>query len=57
DSNNRQLSVDLLKKKSEEMAETQFVYLSPLDLPRIQESDFIQIIRLAAPKRKNEDND
>ncbi|GFS49661.1 structural maintenance of chromosomes protein 6 [Trichonephila clavipes] len=54
DSNNRQLSVDLLKKKSEEMAETQFVYLSPLDLPRIQESDFIQIIRLAAPKRKNE---
>ncbi|GFY77841.1 structural maintenance of chromosomes protein 6 [Trichonephila inaurata madagascariensis] len=57
DSNNRQLSVDLLKKKSEEMVETQFVYLSPLDLPRIQESDFIQIIRLAAPKRKNEDND
>ncbi|GFQ93632.1 structural maintenance of chromosomes protein 6 [Trichonephila clavata] len=51
DSNNRQLSVDLLKKKSEEMAETQFVYLSPLDLPRIQESDFIQIIRLAAPTK------
>lgn len=56
DSNNRQLSVDLLKQKSEEMAETQFVYLSPLDLPRIKQSDFIQIIKMAAPKRKNEDS-
>ncbi|GFT70092.1 structural maintenance of chromosomes protein 6 [Nephila pilipes] len=55
DSNNRQLSVDLLKKKAEEMAETQFIFLSPLDLPRIQQSDFIQIIKMAAPKRKNED--
>ncbi|GBM26550.1 hypothetical protein AVEN_54679-1 [Araneus ventricosus] len=57
DSSNRQLSVDLLCKKALEMAKTQFIFLSPLELSRMPTLDCINILKMAPPKRKGEDEE
>ncbi|GIY80549.1 structural maintenance of chromosomes protein 6 [Caerostris darwini] len=53
DSSNRQLSFKLLNKKAKTMKKTQFIFLSPLDLPQIEDSSLVEIIRMAPPKRKH----
>ncbi|KAF8793350.1 Structural maintenance of chromosomes protein 6 like protein [Argiope bruennichi] len=57
DSSNRQLSVDLLCRKAVEMSQMQFIFLSPLDLPRMSSSECIHILKMAPPKRKAEDEE
>jgi len=50
DSNNRHLSVNLLIKRANFM-DNQFIFLSPLELPDMPNSEKIKVHKMPAPKR------
>ncbi|XP_042909730.1 A-kinase anchor protein 9, partial [Parasteatoda tepidariorum] len=53
DSNNRHLSINLLLREAGRMESTQFIFLSPLDLPdlRVANNISIKVHKMQAPQR------